>query len=120
MDEAYDQFTELVAEGRNMDIKKVRELADGRIYTARQAKDNGLIDEIGTYEECKDAMKTDFALGADIQFLDFWPAENNDLRSYLGIISEELDKDASVLTADQIQELMDLNGDMKLMCMYRG
>ena len=120
VDEAYDQFTELVAEGRNMDIKKVRELADGRIYTARQAKDNGLIDEIGTYEECKDAMKTDFALGADIQFLDFWPAENNDLRSYLGIISEELDKDASVLTADQIQELMDLNGDMKLMCMYRG
>ena len=120
VDEAYDQFTGLVAEGRNMDIKKVRELADGRIYTARQAKENGLIDEIGTYEECIDAMKKDQALSADVQILDFWPAENYDLMSYLGIMSENLEKNSSVLTADQIQELVDLNGDMRLMCLYRG
>ena len=51
VDEAYDQFVGIVAEGRNMPDKKVRELADGRIYTAKQALENGLIDDIKTYSE---------------------------------------------------------------------
>lgn len=51
-DEAYAQFTGIVADGRHMDIEKVRSLADGRIYTAKQAKENGLIDEIlNSYDE---------------------------------------------------------------------
>lgn len=51
IDEAYDQFTGIVAEGRNMDINVVKELADGRVYTAQQAADNGLIDGVKTLEE---------------------------------------------------------------------
>lgn len=50
VDQAYDRFVSLVSEGRDMDEKKVRELADGRIYTANDAKKNGLIDSIG-YED---------------------------------------------------------------------
>ena len=115
VDEAYDQFTGIVAEGRNMDIKKVKELADGRIYTATQAKENGLVDVVGTYEECVDAMKADNALSADIQILDFVPAESTDIMSILGIVSEEMDKNASVPTADQIQDLIDINGTFRLM-----
>ena len=118
VDEAYEQFTEIVAEGRNMDINKVKELADGRIYTAKQAKENGLIDEIGTYDECVNAMIVDQALGADIEILDFWPAEEFDLMSYLGIISEDLEKGSAVPTADQIKELMDLNNSFRLMYIY--
>ncbi len=118
VDEAYEQFTEIVAEGRNMDINKVKELADGRIYTAKQAKENGLIDEVGTYDECVNAMIVDQALGADIEILDFWPAEEFDLMSYLGIISEDLEKGSAVPTADQIKELMDLNNSFRLMYIY--
>lgn len=51
VDEAYDQFVEIVCEGRDMDETIVRKLADGRIYSAKQALENGLIDEIGSYEE---------------------------------------------------------------------
>ena len=115
VDEAYDQFTDIVATERNMDIEKVRELADGRIYTARQAKENGLIDEVGTYDECLNAMIKDYALGADVQILDFWPAEEFDLISYLGIMSENLGKNAAVPTADQLKELIDMNGSFRLM-----
>ena len=50
-DEAYEQFVSIVAEGRGMSNEQVRELADGRIYSAQQAVDNGLVDEIGTFEE---------------------------------------------------------------------
>ena len=115
VDEAYEQFTGIVAEGRNMDINKVKELADGRIYTANQAKENGLIDEVGTYQECIDAMKADYALGADIQILDFWPAENTDFRSLIGFAAENFDKSSAVPTADQIKELVELNNSFRLM-----
>ncbi len=43
----YDQFVGMVASGRHMDVAKVRELADGRAYTGRQALKLGLIDAIG-------------------------------------------------------------------------
>lgn len=43
----YDQFVEMVAAGRHMDPARVRELADGRAYTGRQALKLGLIDAIG-------------------------------------------------------------------------
>lgn len=59
-DECYQQFTEIVSLSRKMDIDKVKELADGRIYSAKQGKENGLIDEIATLEEAELLIKTDF------------------------------------------------------------
>lgn len=56
VDEAYDQFVDIVKDGRKMDEAKVRELADGRIYSAKQALEVNLIDAIGDYEECQIAM----------------------------------------------------------------
>lgn len=56
VDEAYDQFVDIVAEGRDMGRNRVEDLADGRVYTANQAKKNGLIDEVGTREEALAAM----------------------------------------------------------------
>jgi protease IV len=43
----YDQFVGMVAAGRHMDAARVRQLADGRAYTGRQALQLGLIDAIG-------------------------------------------------------------------------
>ncbi|MGN0438087.1 MAG: signal peptide peptidase SppA [Lachnospiraceae bacterium] len=51
VDEAYEQFVDIVAKGRNMSVEEVKKLADGRIYTARQAVENGLIDGIKGSEE---------------------------------------------------------------------
>jgi len=51
VDEYYDIFVELIADGRNMNEAAVRGLADGRIFTARQALQNGLIDKIGSWDE---------------------------------------------------------------------
>lgn len=49
VDDIYQQFVDVVAKGRKMDRKKVLELADGRVFTGRQAKQNGLVDELGNY-----------------------------------------------------------------------
>jgi protease-4 len=51
VDEAFDQFVGIVSEGRGMDEAYVRQIADGRIYSARQAVDNRLIDGILTRDE---------------------------------------------------------------------
>lgn len=56
VDEAYDQFVGIVASGRKMDDAKVRELADGRIYSALQCEKNGLIDAVDNYENAKTAF----------------------------------------------------------------
>ncbi|MDB5392388.1 MAG: signal peptide peptidase SppA, type [Planctomycetaceae bacterium] len=48
MNDIYKQFTEKAAKGRRMDVVKLEKLARGRIYTGLQAKELGLVDEIGT------------------------------------------------------------------------
>jgi len=47
IDESYQQFTEAVSVGRNIDIEEVKKFADGRIFTGTQAKKLGLVDDIG-------------------------------------------------------------------------
>ena len=49
----YEQFVEMVASGRHMDPARVRELADGRAYTGRQALPLGLVDQIGGETEAR-------------------------------------------------------------------
>lgn len=59
IDELYNQFVGAVAEGRQgkreasveMTREQVVRLADGRVYTGETAKKNGLVDEIGNYED---------------------------------------------------------------------
>jgi protease-4 len=47
----YQQFIEVVAERRKLDIEKVRELADGRVMTGHAAHEAGLVDELGGLED---------------------------------------------------------------------
>ena len=58
IDEAYNGFVEVVAEGRELPDARVRELADGRIYSGNQARELGLVDHLGdrdtAFERAKD------------------------------------------------------------------
>ena len=47
MEDIYVDFTTLVAEGRDLPIERVREIAKGRVWTGEQAKEIGLVDELG-------------------------------------------------------------------------
>jgi len=47
----YDQFVTAVAKGRNLKDDDVRKLADGRVYTGQEAKEDGLVDELGTMQD---------------------------------------------------------------------
>jgi protease-4 len=54
LDDVHAQFIEAVAMGRSMKVEEVRVLADGRIFTGKQAKSVSLVDEIG---DLHDAIK---------------------------------------------------------------
>ncbi len=51
IDSMYGRFVSVVAEGRKLSPERVRQLADGRIYTSQEAKDAGLIDQIGYLDD---------------------------------------------------------------------
>ena len=54
LDDVHDQFIQAVAAGRAMKVEQVRDLADGRVFTGRQAKTARLVDELG---DLQDAIK---------------------------------------------------------------
>ncbi len=82
-DECYNQFTQIVAEGRNLPIETVKTLADGRIYTAQQAKSNQLIDDINEYSKVKDEMKFEFPDKKNLNFKEFKYQKDKNFYNYL-------------------------------------
>ena len=57
MKEVYRLFTSKVAAGRKLDPAVVEKLAEGRVFTGRQAKENGLVDRLGTLDDAIDEAK---------------------------------------------------------------
>ncbi len=49
----HNRFVEVIMIGRGLSEEEVRKIADGRIFTSKQAKDLDLIDEIGYYEDAE-------------------------------------------------------------------
>lgn len=54
LDDVHDQFIQAVAAGRALKVEQVRDLADGRVFTGRQARTVKLVDELG---DLQDAIK---------------------------------------------------------------
>lgn len=54
LDDVHDQFIQAVAAGRALKVDQVRGLADGRVFTGRQARTAKLVDELG---DLQDAIK---------------------------------------------------------------
>jgi protease-4 len=51
VEQAYDGFVQVVAQGRNLPEDKVRQIGDGRVYTGKQAKELGLVDQLGYLDD---------------------------------------------------------------------
>ena len=54
IDDSYEQFVSAVSEGRKMTVEEVKTLADGRIYTGRQALNVKLVDKLGDLQDALD------------------------------------------------------------------
>ncbi len=52
-----EQFVNGVAEGRNMPVEKVRKIADGRVFSGARAKELGLVDALGNFQDAVELAK---------------------------------------------------------------
>jgi len=57
MDEIYGAFTVRVAEGRKLPLARVQEIARGRVWTGAQARELGLVDQLGGFYDAVDRAK---------------------------------------------------------------
>lgn len=71
VDDLYEQFVQVVAQGRKLDPEKVRQLADGRIYTGNQAKALGLVDELGNMYDALEGTKQLAGLSGKVEIKEY-------------------------------------------------
>jgi protease-4 len=96
VDDSYELFLDAVASGRGWPVSRVRPLAEGRIYTGRQAKAAGLVDELGTYEVAVAAARKLASLPASEQPGD---VDGEDWQRLLHLISHRADPLAALAGA---------------------
>jgi len=82
VDEYYEQFIEVVAEGRELNKEEVRNLATGQIYTGTEAKELGLVDELGGLDTAID-LATELA-GIETAIVEYYQPPKLTLWSLLG------------------------------------
>lgn len=73
IDESYQQFLDVVQMGRGIDRESLVSIADGRVYTAKQALDLGLIDGIATKEETLELMMQENSLFCSVAEYSYQP-----------------------------------------------
>ncbi len=90
MEDMYGQFTAKAAKGRKMPVEKLRKLAGGRVYSGRQAKDNGLIDQLGTLHDAVVEAKKLAGLEADAEVrIEVLPEPTNFFETLFGNLDSE-------------------------------
>lgn len=82
--DVFDMFKGLVAERRALTAEEVDKLADGRVYTGRQALKNGLIDEIGGEMEAVQWLGRAYGIDTRLPVRDLKPGE--DIRLWRDIV----------------------------------
>lgn len=84
---SYEGFVKVISEGRKIPVAKVKELADGRIYDGRQAKELNLIDGFGYFDDVVESMKNDLKI-KDAQVVRY--SENFGLGSLFGMTAQKV------------------------------
>ena len=71
MQDVKERFVLIVAKGRKMQIEAVKPLAEGQIFTGKQAKENGLIDELGNFSDALISTKKLAGIKGEAQLVRF-------------------------------------------------
>jgi protease IV len=65
----HQQFINVVVKGRRLTREQVEKIADGRIFTGEQARDLGLVDELGSFEDAVELTKKMVGLSGEIKLI---------------------------------------------------
>jgi len=105
IDDSYDQFVTAVSDGRKMPVDQVKLLADGRIYTGRQAISVKLVDKLGDLQDAIDIAGEMGGLGRNPRVLtDSDPFEN---------LFSLMDSKLSFLGTKSVTDALDITPSME-------
>jgi protease-4 len=116
----YDQFVEKVADSRHSTPEKIDALAQGRVWTGRQAKQNKLIDELGGLDRAIAIAKQRAKIGADsdVEIVVYPPR-----KSFYELLSEQFNGSSDSLQAAALSAWMHTNlskGEIEALRAIRG
>lgn len=119
IDRIYDNFIDRVARGRNLTPDRVREIARGRVWTGSQAKDLGLVDELGGFYQAVDTARMLAGLEDDVPLQRMTPTESTleALQNALGLSAASartLAAAAWVLDDRRVQALIEKVAEARL------
>ncbi|MBX2894500.1 MAG: signal peptide peptidase SppA [Cyclobacteriaceae bacterium] len=86
-EQIYEGFTSKAAAGRDMPVSQLKAVASGRVWTGTQAKEKGLVDVLGNFEEAVKIAAT-AANVADDYKLRYYPIPKNFFQTWLGGMEE--------------------------------
>jgi protease-4 len=84
VDEYYEQFVDVVAEGRGLSTEEVRDLATGQLYSGTKAKELGLVDELGDLDTAIN-LAAELA-GLETAIVEYYQPPRLTLWSLLGLV----------------------------------
>ena len=81
-EEIYNSFTTKAAEGRNMSVEDLRKVASGRVWTGAQAKERGLVDILGNFEDAVEIAATKAGVEKDYR-IRYYPKQKTFIEEWL-------------------------------------
>lgn len=102
VDESYNDFVQVIVEGRELSEARVRELADGRIYSGRQALDLGLVDALGNLQDAIDKAAELGGISGEPRIIEYERLPT--IRQLLGSVDARLQKSDTEAAVDAIMD----------------
>lgn len=109
----YEEFLAIVADGRGMSVEEARAVAEGRVWTGKQALERRLVDELGGFEVAVQAAKrfAEIEEDADVQFRRFPRQKSreelfNDLFSGTASVGRDLEGLSALLNQPEVQAIL--------------
>lgn len=113
IDEMYDEFVQVIVDGRDLGEDQVRKLADGRVYTGKQAYENELVDELGSLEDTIAFMEKDYKWN-DSTIVEYEAGLN--VNSFVGMTTNKFFKNENDLF--NIQDMLRESNSPRAMYLY--
>ena len=94
VDAGYATFTSKAAQGRKMSVEKLRSIASGRVWSGAEAKQNGLIDELGGLEDAIRLAAKSAKLNANDYQVKYYPEKRSVFDDFFKKVSADAEERA--------------------------
>ena len=106
LEDIYEDFTTRVAEGRDIPLERVKDIAKGRVWTGAQAKEIGLVDELGGIMKAIEVAKEVAEIDADAKInLKRYPRAKSTSEQLEALLNGSVEMNENL---SQLSDIMDL------------